>query len=117
MPPRRIEFFKTQSGRCPVEDYILEIKYRKERARIAKALEAVQAASILPQSIFKKMAGRDSLWEVRIDRHRFLCFFDGAELLILAVAFLKKTQKTPQQEIELAIARLREYQFRKGNAP
>ena len=42
------------------------------------------------------------------DIFRFLGFFDGGTLLILTNGFAKKTQKTPPQEIALAIRRKEE---------
>jgi phage-related protein len=42
-----------------------------------------------------------------------LGFFDGGTLLILTNGFVKKTQKTPQQEIALAIRRKSDYLARR----
>jgi len=42
-----------------------------------------------------------------------LGFFDGGALLILTNGFAKKTQKTPAQEISLAIRRKNEYLTRR----
>ncbi|HEY4611760.1 MAG TPA: type II toxin-antitoxin system RelE/ParE family toxin [Bacteroidota bacterium] len=47
------------------------------------------------------------------NNYRLLGFFDGATLLILTGAFLKKQQKTPQREIELAQNRRDEYYQRR----
>jgi len=46
--------------------------------------------------------------------YRLLGFFDGPVLLILTSGFVKKQQKTPQKEIELAQRRRTEYLERKG---
>jgi hypothetical protein len=40
-------------------------------------------------------------------------FFDGGTLLILTNGFAKKTQKTPPQEIALAVRRKEEYLARR----
>jgi len=42
-----------------------------------------------------------------------LGFFDGGTLLILTNGFAKKTQKTPPQEIALAIRRKNDYLARR----
>jgi len=42
-----------------------------------------------------------------------LGFFDGGALFILTNGFAKKTQKTPPQEIALAIRRKEEYLARR----
>jgi phage-related protein len=67
--------------------------------------------------IFQKTVDSKGLWEVRIqfgnDIFRLLGFFDGGALLILTNGFVKKTQKTPPQEIGLAIRRKEEYLARR----
>ncbi len=67
----------------------------------------------VPRQYFKKLVDREGIWEIRIqfgnDIFRLLGFFDGGALLILTNAFAKKTQKTPSQEIALAIRRRNEY--------
>ena len=47
------------------------------------------------------------------DIFRLLGFFDGGALLILTNGFAKKAQKTPPQEIALAIRRRDEYLVRR----
>ena len=73
--------------------------------------------SLVPQQYFKKLAGTNGLWEIRVqiaaNNYRLLGFFDGATLLILTGAFLKKQQKTSQREIELAQNRRDEYYQRR----
>jgi phage-related protein len=72
---------------------------------------------VVPLQYFKKLAGREDIWEVRAqfgsDDYRLLGFFDGGALVILTNGFAKKTQKTPTQEIELAIRRKRDYLARR----
>ena len=55
----------------------------------------------------------DDLWEVRVqsghDSYRLLCFFDNGSVVVLTNGFLKKTQKTPRQEVTLALQRRAEY--------
>ena len=43
-----------------------------------------------------------------------ICFFDGGRLVILLNGFQKKTQKTPQGEIEKALILMKEYYESKG---
>ncbi len=53
------------------------------------------------------MVGTIGLYEIRIhfgsDIFRIFCFFDRGNLIVLMNGFQKKTQKTPQKEIEKAI--------------
>ena len=48
------------------------------------------------------------------DALRLLGFWDAGDLIILTNGFAKKTQKTPNREIELAVQRRRNYQNRKA---
>jgi len=73
----------------------------------------VEKLDIVPQQYFKKLVGTNDLWEVRVqiggNSYRFLGFFDGSNLLILTSGFVKKQQKTPVREIELAFQRRSDY--------
>ncbi len=107
---RRIELFETDTGRCPVADYIIEAeRFRPERAKIMKVFEAVENMPQLPSNIFKKLSGRGDLWEIRISQHRFLGFFHRSDSLVLVHAFTKQSQKTPQRDIEMALGRQHAY--------
>lgn len=52
------------------------------------------------------MEGTDGIYEIRISSgnniFRVFCFFDESQLVILLKGFQKKTQKTPNTEIERA---------------
>lgn len=107
---RRVELFETESGKCPVGDYLAEtLRMRHERAKIVKVLEAVETVQQLPSTVLKKLSGRDNLWEIKVGSHRLLGFFHRRDLLVLVHAFTKKTRKTPPQDIELALVRQRRY--------
>lgn len=67
---------------------------------------------------FKKLEGTD-IWEFRTlfagIQYRLLAFWDTREnaLIITTHGFIKKTQKTPQKEIEKAERKRKEYFNRK----
>lgn len=67
----------------------------------------------VPRQYLKKLIASEGIWEIRIqfgnDIFRLLGFFEDGSLLILTNGFAKKTQKTPPQEIALAIRRKNEY--------
>ena len=42
-----------------------------------------------------------------------ICFFNKEKLVVLAIGFQKKTQKTPKKEIELALKIKEEYENEK----
>jgi phage-related protein len=53
------------------------------------------------------MENTDGLYEIRVEYgsniYRIFCCFDEVRLVVLFNAFQKKTQKTPQKEIEKAL--------------
>jgi phage-related protein len=59
----------------------------------------------------------DGLYEIRVqignDIFRIFCFFDEGKLIVLANGFQKKTQKTPQKEIDKALKIKAEYESEK----
>jgi phage-related protein len=113
---RTIRFYRTDSGRCPVEEF-LESLSPTHRKKVAWVLRLVEEFEIVPRQYMKKLVGTDALWEIRSriggNSYRLLGFFDGATLLILTSGFSKKQQKTPAQEIELAKQRRKDYLMRR----
>jgi len=113
---RTVNFFKTQSGRSPVEEFIDSLN-GKQAQKVAWVLRLVEELDVVPIQYLKKLVNTDDIWEVRIqfggDIFRLLGFFENETLVILTNGFAKKTQKTPPSEIDLAASRKREYLDRK----
>jgi len=107
-----IQFYRTQSGRCPVEEFLDSLPDR-DAQKAAWVLRLVEKLEIVPQQYFKKLVNTNDLWEIRVqiggNSYRLLGFFDKSTLLILTSGFSKKQQKTPAKEIELASQRKRDY--------
>jgi len=80
-------------------------------------LQLIEELDVVPRQYFKKLVDSDGIWEVRIqfgnEIFRMLGFFYGGTLLILTNGFAKKTQKTPLQEIAVAVRRKEEYLSRR----
>ncbi len=91
--PRKIPlvFFKTAAGAEPVRDWLLDLD-ADDRKVVGFDLMQVQFAK-LPSG--------------RIARVIF-CFADGE--LIALTGFIKKTQRTPQRDIDTALKRKTEYE-------
>ena len=85
----------------------------KVRRKIAQTLVWLQTLDRLPVTILKNIEGKKGLYEVRIefggDIFRVFCCFDKGSLVILLNGFQKKTQKTPQSEIDKAEKLMNEY--------
>jgi phage-related protein len=111
-----IEFYRTADGKCPVQEYLLALN-PKQRSKAAWTLDAVRSLTPVPAQYLQKMSGRINSWEVRVifsgDIFRLLGYYNEAGALVLCHGFTKKTQKTPQQEIETAEARKADNENRK----
>jgi phage-related protein len=114
---REIRFYRTVSGRSPIEEFLDSLS-GKQAQKVVWVLRLLKELDLVPVQYFKKLSDSEDLWEVRVqsagDSFRFLGFFDGSKLVVLTNAFAKKSQKTPVKEIELAHERRRDYLNRKG---
>ena len=65
------------------------------------------------------MTGTDGLYEIRVEVggniYRVFSFFDEGNLVVLVNGFQKKSQKTPTNELELAIRLKKQYHHEKEN--
>ena len=99
---RTIRFYRTSSGKCPVEEFLDSLS-GKTAQKVTWVLQLIEELDAVPEQYLKKLA--NEIWECRIqfggNIFRILCFFDGAEV-VLSHGFQKKTQKTPRNEIEKA---------------
>ena len=88
----------------------------KQAQKVLWVLRLVEELDVVPGQYFKKLADTEGIWEVRVqfggDIFRLLGFFAHSTFLVLTNGFVKKTQKTPPQEIAIAIRRKHEYQSR-----
>jgi len=115
---RKVDFYKTNSGKSPISDFLDSLS-GKQVQKITWVLEVIEEIRIIPKQYFKKLVNTNDIWEVRVilgsNIFRLLGFFDGNNLVILTNGFVKKTQKTPEQEIKLAEKRKKDYLERKKN--
>lgn len=109
---RTIEFYKTSSGRSPVEEFLDSLSDQQTR-KVAWVLRLIERLDVVPAQYFKKLSGTDDILEARIqvggNIFRLLGFFYESSVVVLTHGFVKKSQKTPVQEIELAEQRKRDY--------
>ena len=113
---RTINFYRLPNGKSPIEEFLDSLS-AKQAQKVLWVLQLMEELDVVPRQYFKKLIGTEDLWEIRIkfgnDIFRLLGFFDGGNLLILTNGFAKKTQKTPPQEIALAVRRKEEYLTRR----
>jgi len=106
---RDIEFYETETGRSPVLDFIDSETRRDERAKVMSVFENVERMQIVPINFLKKLQGREGLWEIKVQRFRFLGFYTDSRRLVLVHGFVKQSLKTPLSEINVAVKRQRMY--------
>lgn len=112
MTVKTISFYRTASGRCPVEEH-LDALSDEQATKVVWVLKLIQELDQIPARFFKKLANTNGIWEVRVNvrsnSFRLLGFYGGPELFILTNSFQKKSQKTPLKEIRLAEKRKSDY--------
>ncbi|QYU70414.1 type II toxin-antitoxin system RelE/ParE family toxin [Leptolyngbya sp. 15MV] len=102
-------FYVSGNGSAPVREWLLGLD-QDDRRTVGKDIQKVEFGWPIGMPYCRPL-GR-GLWEVRSDissgriARTIFCIADGG--MILLHAFVKKTQKTPQQEIDLALKRMKE---------
>lgn len=114
MPPFSVEFYETPQGTFPVEEFINEQDI-KMQAKLYRLIELLEMRGGELREPYSKALG-DGIFELRAqqggDITRVLYFFVIGRRVILTNGFVKKTQKTPAPEIEIA-KRAREFFLQK----
>jgi phage-related protein len=94
------------------EDFLKALPVKVQN-KIYKIIEAVEVLERVPKHYLKSISGVRGLYEVRIqlgsDIWRVFCFFENERLVILLNGFVKKSQKTPKEEIKLATDLMKRY--------
>ncbi|NBR84511.1 MAG: type II toxin-antitoxin system RelE/ParE family toxin [Verrucomicrobia bacterium] len=106
-PRLSVNFFKTETGREPVREW-LKLLPREPRRIIGEDIKTVQFGWPLGMPLVRKL-DRD-LWEVRVrlpDGIARVLFTADVGRMILLHGFIKKSQKTPADDLALAKSRLR----------
>jgi phage-related protein len=98
-------FYATSAGGRPVREWLLGLS-KEDRRNIGLAIQKVEFGMPYCRSL------GHGLWEVRADLSggriaRVIFWIAGSEMILLH-GFEKKTQKTPQHDIELARKRKQE---------
>lgn len=110
MPPEvPVRFYRSDTGREPVREWLRGLEEGDRRA-IGLDLMRVQFGWPIGMPLVRSL--KDGLWEVRssLPSQRIarlvLCFHE--ETLIVLHGFIKKTQKTPADDLALAKRRMNE---------
>lgn len=99
-------FYRLNSGKEPVREWLKELE-RQDRKAIGEDIKDVEFSWPIGMPLVRSL-GRE-LWEVRSNLPRgriarvLFCVEQGR--MVLLHGFVKKTQKTPQRDIDLALKR------------
>ncbi len=106
-PILSVAFFRTETGREPVREWLKSLP-RENRRITGEDIKTVQFGWPLGMPLVRKLD--KGLWEVRVrlpDGIARVLFTTGERRMILLHGFIKKSQKTPREDLELAKTRLR----------
>lgn len=112
MPPwLPVLFYRTRAGAEPVRQWLQQLP-EQDRRVIGLDLYKVQTEWPVGMPLCRAMGG--GLWELRsgLSSNRIgrLLFFIEDDEIYVVHGFIKKTQKTPDHEIDLARRRMKETQ-------
>lgn len=86
---------------------------QKLKGKIQYVFELIKQVERVPEKFLKHLSGTNGLYEIRIEHksniYRVFCCFDEGRLVVLFNGFQKKTQKTPQKEIDKAEQLMKDY--------
>lgn len=97
-----VRFYQEDSGNEPVREWLCSLS-TQDKKNIGRDIRIVQIDWPVEGSLIKPLGS--GLWEIRSKLEnriaRILFVFSKGEIILLN-GFIKKTQKTPNQEIDIA---------------
>ena len=110
LPKLPVRFYRSTEGREPVRDWLKALP-DADRKKIGDEIRVVQFGWPVGMPLVRRL-GAD-LWEVRVTlpsrRARVLFTLEG-DAAVLLNGFIKQSQKTPKEDLELAQRRLKTVQ-------
>jgi phage-related protein len=98
------------------ENYFIEFylkQNQKVKIKIQYVFELIKQVDRVPKKFLEHIEGTIGLYEIRVEYesniYRIFCCFDEGQLVVLFNGFQKKSQKTPQREIDKALRLMNEY--------
>jgi phage-related protein len=102
---RRIEYYRTRGGECPVEDFLDSLS-AKEQQKVFWVLKLIEELDRVPTEYLKKLKDTEDVWECRVksgsNAYRIFSFFFRGNTLVLTHGYSKKSQKTDTRQIRRA---------------
>ncbi len=110
-----VDFYEKENGDMPVMEFLDSLP-TKHKAKAEKSIDLLEEYGMgLKEPYVKRITGKEykGLYELRIkfasDISRIFYFMPVGTTLILLHGFLKKTQKTPKKELEIAKKYMTDY--------
>lgn len=107
------KFFRADSGSEPVKDWLKSLSHEDCRL-IGCDIKDVEFSFPIGLPLCRSLSGYKNLWEVRSKitggRIARVIFYIHQGEMILLHGFIKKSQKIPKKEIELALKRKKEHE-------
>jgi phage-related protein len=104
-------FYTSSSGAEPVREWIRGLSL-EDRKSVGKAIKTVEYGWPIGMPTCRAMSSHRGLWEVRANLTNGgiarILFRTSDGRMVLLHGFVKKTQKTPQADIDLAVKRMKE---------
>lgn len=115
----KIIYYKDDKGDNPIQEFLVNLG-RSNRILVAKTRQGIE--KLRNRAYHKEPLSKHlepGLWELRIragvDILRIIYTFDKGKIIILLHGFVKKDQKTPVSELEVARRRLKEIKAKEKN--
>jgi len=97
-------FYETEDGKSPVEEFMIGLENRMRTKAIHELMLLREKGNKLKEPFSKAMG--EGIFELRVqqgnDTARIFYFFFIESKIILTNGFVKKTQKTPPEELDRA---------------
>jgi len=105
-----VAFFRTDSGREPVREWLKELD-PDDRRIVGNDLQTLEYGWPIGMPLCRSLKSHKGLWEVRSNLSsgriaRVLFCVTGGRMVLLH-AFIKKAQKTPARELNVAVRRMK----------
>ena len=111
-----VEFYKSIDGKEPAKEFFNSLSL-SARAKVVKLIDLSSEYGVLLKEPYTKQI-RGKIRELRIKDSqgavRILYFTFTGKRFILLHGFIKKTDKTPEREIEIAEKRMNDFIQREG---
>ena len=105
-PILKVSFYQTEAGAEPVRTWLKSLP-AADRQAIGEDIKSVQFRWPLGMPLVRKLTGK--VWEVRTtlpNRIARVCFTVKQGQMVLLHGFIKKTQATSKEDLQLAESRI-----------